>query len=83
MIEQAPSPGGPPRRRSAPTTEGRVAALFRAVLARSPASAELQAAARFVDEPAHQPGESGQSRLSRWEQLAQVLLMSNELLFVD
>ena len=60
-----------------------IAALYRAVLARPPAPSEIQAAARFVaprDPPA---GESGHSQLSRWEQLAQVLLMANELLFVD
>ncbi|MGP0064233.1 MAG: PSD1 and planctomycete cytochrome C domain-containing protein [Isosphaeraceae bacterium] len=76
VIEQARALAARPDVAGAPTTEGRVAALFRAVLARTPAPAEAQAAARFVAEPTHSP-------LSRWEQLAQVLLMSNELLFVD
>ncbi len=68
---------------AATTTEARIAALYRAVLARDPAPAEVQAAARFLtpdDSPSAGPGHS---QLSRWEQLAQVLLMTNELLFVD
>jgi hypothetical protein len=83
VIEQAKALAARPDVAGAPTTEGQVAALFRAVLARPPAPAEVQAAARFLSEPARQAGESGHSRLSRREQLAQVLLMSNELLFVD
>ncbi len=79
VVEQARALAALPEVAGAPTTEGRVAALFRAVLGRPPAPAESQAAARFVAEP----GDSRQSQLSRWEQLAQVLLMSNELLFVD
>ena len=49
----------------------------------APAPAEIQASTRFVSESNAQSGQSGHSQLSRWEQLAQVLLMSNELLFVD
>ncbi len=68
---------------AATTTEARIAALYRAVLARAPFPAEVQAASRFLtpdDSPLAGPGHS---QLSRWQQLAQVLLMTNELLFVD
>ena len=50
VIEQAKALAARPDVAGAPTTEGRIAALFRAVLVRSPAPAEVQAAARFVAE---------------------------------
>jgi hypothetical protein len=61
----------------------RIAALYRAALARPATTAEIDAAARFVAASGRAPGEAGRSQLSRWEQLAQVLLMTNEFLFVD
>jgi hypothetical protein len=56
----------------------RVVALYRAVLARDPSEAELQASLAFVEAHA-----DPQSALSNWEQFAQVLLSSNELMYVD
>ncbi|MFM8583002.1 MAG: DUF1553 domain-containing protein, partial [Planctomycetaceae bacterium] len=57
-------------------------ALFRAVLQRAPDAGELAEARAFLEAPAEGnaplPGQ-----LSRHEQLVQVLLMSNELMFVD
>lgn len=65
----------------------RVTALFREVLQREPAVDELADALEFVTSAAGPEAASQQSGgempLSRWEQLAQVLLMSNELMFVD
>jgi Protein of unknown function (DUF1553)/Protein of unknown function (DUF1549) len=63
----------------------RIAALYRYVYARSPSDEELQLAVAFLagveSLPAGaQPDAAG---LSSWEQLAQVLLLSNELMFVD
>ncbi len=55
----------------------RIAALYREALGRAPAPEESEAAARFLDTP------DPSSKLSRWEQLAQVLLMTNEFLFID
>ncbi|MCI0461893.1 MAG: PSD1 and planctomycete cytochrome C domain-containing protein [Gemmataceae bacterium] len=57
----------------------RVAHLYRLALARSPADSEMEAALRFLG----QPRESAGSQLTPWQQLAQVLLMTNEFLFVD
>jgi hypothetical protein len=83
VVEQAKALAARPDVTGATTTDERIAALYRAVLARSPAASEVQAAARFLT-PANSPqGVAGRSQLSRWEQLAQVLLMTNELLFVD
>jgi hypothetical protein len=65
------------------TTEGRIAALYRIALGRAPTPLEGRAATRYIDSPGKVPGEPGRSQLSRWEQLAQVLLMTNEFLFID
>jgi hypothetical protein len=83
VIEQAKALAARPEVAGVPSSEARIAALYRAVLARPPAPAEVQAAARFVAPADPGARESGHSHLSRWEQLAQVLLMANELLFVD
>jgi hypothetical protein len=62
-----------------PTPDRRVMALYRFVLARDPEPAEIQAALRFLD------AERGdkESKLTSWEQYAQVLLLTNEAMFVD
>ncbi len=57
----------------------RIATLYRLALGRSPTTDEAEAARRFLD----QPREPTASRLTSWEQLAQVLLMSNEFHFLD
>jgi len=83
VIEQAKALAARPDIAGAATDEERVRALYRAVLARSPAPDEVQAVVRFLTRPHPAPGGLGPSRLSSSEQLAQVLLMTNELLFVD
>ncbi len=62
-----------------PAPDRRVAALCRLVFAREPEPAEVQAALRFVKS---ERGDK-ESKLTAWEQLAQVLLLTNEALFVD
>jgi mono/diheme cytochrome c family protein len=57
----------------------RVAALYRLVLQRSPTADEAELALRFVN--AANSGSS--SKLSPWELLGQVLLSTNEFMFVD
>ncbi len=67
-----------------PQTEARVAALYHAALARSPAPAGgSQGTARFLSLPGSAPSGTTASSLSRTEQFAQVLIMTNELLFID
>ena len=56
----------------------RIAALYRATLAREPAAEELAAATAFVN-----AAKDAQSQLGVWEQLAQVLLCANELMYLD
>jgi hypothetical protein len=61
----------------------KVAALYRLVLTRDPEPAEVQGALRFIAsvETANKGPE--RSQLSPWQQYAQVLLLTNELMFVD
>lgn len=59
----------------------RVAALYRIVFARPAEPEEIELALKFIQSP-HAAGES-QSKLSTWEQYAQVLLSTNEFVFVD
>ncbi len=56
----------------------RVEALFRRVLGRNPSSRETEFALRFVGN-----GTDPESQLTEWEQFAQVLLVSNEAVFLD
>ncbi len=58
----------------------RVESLYQAVFARRPDEAEIDLADRFVQQAATHQDES---KLNPWEQYAQVLLLSNEFLFVD
>jgi hypothetical protein len=83
VIEQAKTLAARGYVAGAISAEERIAALYRAVLARSPIAAEVHAAARFLDLPCPAAGTPGSSALSRFEELAQVLLMTNEFIFVD
>jgi hypothetical protein len=80
VLEQARALAARPEVTAA-TDGARVSALYRLVLARSPEPAEIEAALRFVG-PAGRDGDAP-GRLTAWEQYAQVLLLTNELMFVD
>ena len=68
-----------------PRSEAEIEELYRGILGRSPSDSERQDAARFVAaaivEPTGEP--PGETVLAPLEQLAQVLLLSNEFMFVD
>jgi hypothetical protein len=69
-----------------PATEARVRALYRAVLAREPSAEEVKMAVSFVEGEtalATSISNPGQAGLGPWEKLAQVLLETNEFVFVD
>jgi hypothetical protein len=76
VIEQARALARAPELSSLPPTN-RVGALFRRVLGRDPTSRERERALSFLDQPG--PAAS----LTPWEQFTQVLLISNEALFLD
>ena len=61
--------------------DGRIRALYRIVLARQATPLELKAARSFLSDGTARP--TSKDKLSAWEQFAQVLLMTNEFLFVD
>jgi hypothetical protein len=58
----------------------RVARLYRTVLLRDPAEAEAKAGLAFVEAAG---AVKEKSALGAWEQYAQVLLLTNEFMFVD
>jgi hypothetical protein len=61
--------------------ERRVDLLFRCVLGRKAAKSEIASAVKFVSETSRE--EEPETALRAWEQFAQVLLISNEAMFVD
>jgi hypothetical protein len=63
-----------------PDPARRVAKLYRTVLLRDPDPAEAKAGLAFVEAAA---GAKEKSALGPWEQYAQVLLLTNEFMFVD
>jgi hypothetical protein len=60
------------------TDAEKVAAAYRLAFGRSPETQEVALAERFLKLPAGKD-----DKLTRWQQFAQVLLASNELMFVD
>jgi hypothetical protein len=62
--------------------ELRIDALYRLLYGRPPSAEEIELGVRFVDEASRgrQPPET---KLTPWEQYAQVLLLANEFAFVD
>jgi hypothetical protein len=78
VVGQAKALAARPEVARAATPKEKVAALYRTALQRDPTDAELRDATAFLSgEPM-----SG-SHLSRTEQFAQVLLLTNEFLFID
>src|SRR5262249_21243311 len=60
------------------TDTERVTAAYRIAFGRKPEKAELDLALRFLKLPA-----KSDDKLTRWQQYAQVLLASNEMMYVD
>jgi hypothetical protein len=59
----------------------RIAALYRILFGRAPRPEETTIGTEFLAAAAGDP--TGQSKLSPWEQYAQLLLLTNEFLFID
>jgi hypothetical protein len=78
VIEQAKGLAARPEIVSLTEPSDRVTALYRIALQRNPIPDDLTAAVEFVSSP-----KDDSSQLTVWEQLAQVLLSSNELMYVD
>ncbi|MCI0681014.1 MAG: PSD1 and planctomycete cytochrome C domain-containing protein [Gemmataceae bacterium] len=80
IMEQAKALAARPQVAEAATPEAKVAAHVRLALARAAEPGEIEAAIRFV-RAVEASGE--RSQLTPWQQYAQVLLMTNEFVFVD
>jgi hypothetical protein len=77
VVEQARALANRDDVKAGKSTDERIAALYRAALGRPPTREELTLGREFVS------GESASAAFGKWEQLAQVLLLSNEFAFVD
>jgi hypothetical protein len=81
VMEQAQAVASLPEITGATNSEGHLQALFRRILGRAPTKAEIESALRFIRAAeAEAPGEKG---LKPWEQLAQIMLISNEAVYVE
>jgi len=69
-----------PEVQSALEPADRIRSLYRIILQRNPDSDELRLSLEFLDRSAES---DPKSKLSRWEQLAHVLLLTSELQYVD
>jgi hypothetical protein len=78
VIEQARSLSARSEVIAKETGANRVTVLYRIVYTREPDAEEQASCEEFLAAPPD-PG----STLQRWEQLAQILLCSNELMYVD
>jgi hypothetical protein len=84
VIEQARALAARPEITAGTSTEAKISALYRRVFARPPDRAELAAALRFLStDQSTQNTSQTRSQITPIEQLSQVLLVSNELMFVD
>jgi hypothetical protein len=79
VMEQARALAARPEVSGAATPEAKVAALHRILFARKATAEEILAGQEFVREASSATG----SKLGPWEQYAQVLLLTNEMMFVD
>jgi hypothetical protein len=81
VVEQATALAGRPEVQAAGSSLERIGVLYRLALGRAPDARELWAAGRFLVE-ADKPNPR-RAQLSALQQLAQVLLLTNEAMFVD
>lgn len=80
VATQAKALAARPEVAAAPDPEAKVRTLHRLALQRNPTTDEIQLALNFV---AAANKDATKSQLGPWEQWAQVLLLTNEFLFVD
>src|SRR5207248_2246070 len=83
VLEQARSLAGRPEVSREADPARRVAALYRVALGRSPSADETRLAVEFVAAAERSRPQPAPSQLNGWQQFAQVLLLTNEVMFVD
>jgi hypothetical protein len=77
-VRQAKALAARPEVSASDEPAARITSMYRIVLTREPSREEVDDCLAFVEEQ-----KDSESELSKWEQLAQVLLSSNELMYVD
>lgn len=84
-VQQAKSLAARPDVAGSSQPELRVDVLYRVLYGRPPTSAEVDMGVRFVNEASRERerSEKPETKLTPWEQYAQVLLLANEFAFVD
>jgi hypothetical protein len=82
MLEQARALAARPELDRSTDPKARIEILYRLILSRPPAPAEQRLLMDFLA-AARGPSGPQRSQLTPWQQLAQVLLLTNELFFVD
>lgn len=83
VIEQAQALAARPEVARESDPAHRVVALYRLILGRAPDDDELRAGLEFTAAAEVESDPGARSRLEPWPQYAQVLLLTNEMLFVD
>ena len=85
IVQQAKELAQRPELQSAASNDERVLAMYRIAFNRSPDADELRLAKEFLATHADQEASSEEEpkRLGNWEKFAQVVLLANELMFVD
>ncbi len=82
-VEQAKALAARPEVTATSNAEQRITALYRLVFTRNPETDEVQAGLRFLQEVTSGQNGPDRSQLTAWQQYAQVLLLTNEVMFVD
>ncbi len=80
VVEQARAAVARAEVAKAPNDADKLKQLYRAILSRNPTSSEQELALAFIQAPSEKPSAN---QLNSWQQLAQVLMLSNEFIFVD
>jgi hypothetical protein len=78
VVEQAKSIASRPEIAAIDDPVERIKAMYQAVLGREPNQSQLDLALKFVT-----ASPDAESKLSAWEEFAQVLLSANELMYLD
>lgn len=81
VIKQAQAIVTSVEKNTAASRDERVTAMYQMILARKPDDVEMKIATDFIEQSSQQEG--GEVKLNAWQQLAQLLLLTNELAFVD
>lgn len=82
-VQQAKAIAARPEIANTSQLEPRIDFLYRLLYGRLPTVVEIDLGVGFIDEASRERKRSEDSKLTPWEQYAQVLLLANEFAFVD